>query len=256
MVTLELLGMLRVVVDEVELDISAPLLCRLLVLLSVFRGQVVSQATIAAELWPSEDPTRRDTSIRSYICRLRQLLDTRGGRQNTVLLTHASGYSLDESRMDVDAHRVDEGLAAAVGARRSGDLRQAADISTVALSQFRGEILPGHNVGPTLRAIRTEYEEKHRLLTRIQIDSEIALGEHILVVGRLRRMAEEHPLDEWVHSRLVASLSITGRRSEALIHAQRFHKTTLDELGLPPGPEFLKIHHSVVSGHSPTVTVD
>ncbi|MCU0261945.1 MAG: winged helix-turn-helix domain-containing protein [Ilumatobacteraceae bacterium] len=101
MTDLRALGSLAVVVDGQEVPIGGPRQRRLLAALLVHRGQVVSVDRLADAVFAGEPSDAAATTLRSYVARMRRVLD--GG--DVELVTQAPGYALRAGVDHVDAAR-------------------------------------------------------------------------------------------------------------------------------------------------------
>src|SRR5687767_1991117 len=95
-----LLGPVEAVRDGNALTLGGPRQRVLLALLLLERGRPVPADRLVAELWRGEPPAGADTTLRSYVSRLRRVLGS-----EAAIASGASGYALAVSPERVDAVR-------------------------------------------------------------------------------------------------------------------------------------------------------
>src|ERR687893_514727 len=110
----QVLGDLEVVLGDRVADLGGPKPRTLLALLVAAGGRAAPVEYLINQIWGEDPPARVETSLQSYVARLRKALDR--GRPAERLRTHAGGYSLDVTADEVDARRFDD-LAALRRAR-------------------------------------------------------------------------------------------------------------------------------------------
>ncbi len=248
MIEFRALGPLAVVIDGAEATIGGPRQRRLLAMLLVHHGDVVSVDRLADAVFEGEPTEAARTTMRSYIARIRKVIAS--GAPDVELVTRAPGYGLMGPRAGVDVHRfetlLDEGrrqLGAGDAALAGVTLRQALDVwRGDAYAEFAHEewVLPEAQRLEELRVIAVE-----RL-----VDAELACGRSAESIARLETLVAEHPLREGFRSQLMLALYRSGRQVDAL-RAYRDYRTTLaDEIGLDPSPALADLERRIL-GHDP-----
>ena len=87
---------------------GAPTQRRVLAVLVLHAGEVVSVDRLVDVMWPEGDaPGRADHNVRTYVHRLRSALGDEGGRITTV----GNGYRLELNRHELDARRFEDLVA-------------------------------------------------------------------------------------------------------------------------------------------------
>src|SRR5262249_34220295 len=78
-------------------------------------------------------------------------------------------------------------------------------------------------------------------------DAELDCGRHSEVVAELRDLVASAPLHEGFWRTLMLALFRSGRRSDALAAYGDARRVLLDELGLDPSPETVRLHASILA---------
>ncbi|HEV2374037.1 MAG TPA: tetratricopeptide repeat protein, partial [Streptosporangiaceae bacterium] len=249
----KILGPLEVCDGEAACTPTAPKVRRVFALLLLQTNQVVPTGSLIEELWGQEPPHSATTTVATYIYQLRRAFSQRqvslGVRD--WLVTAAPGYLLRVSPEQVDAHAFKALSRQGRQLLESGQPQAAADVLRRALDLWRGPALANVTTGRLLagHAVHLEEERLRTLELRILADAE--LGRHHALVGELRALVAVHPLNEWLHGQLIAALSRSGRRSEALQAYRHLQALLRDELGLDPHPGLQRLHQDVLNDDLP-----
>ncbi|MGF1597411.1 MAG: BTAD domain-containing putative transcriptional regulator [Acidimicrobiales bacterium] len=241
-VGLEVLGPLRVW-DEAGVDItpSGVLQRRLLALLVLRRGQVVTVDAAIEALWPSEMPRDAVAALQNHLSRLRHLLPV------DVIESVASGYRLDPIRVDVDADRLGVLLA-------DGSLDATARIEVhELLAGWRGPAYPELEDVDAAWGEAAGLEELRVRATEALAEARLAAGDTGGLVADLTGLVAREPLRERPHALLMSALAAMGRTAEALRVYDDFRRILGDELGIAPSPALHAQHSALLGGSGPTV---
>ncbi|GAA4978783.1 BTAD domain-containing putative transcriptional regulator [Yinghuangia aomiensis] len=239
------LGPLRVVIDEVVVDVDGARLQALLTRLALSAGRVVSTATLVDALWPQESVGKRRHALQSLMSRLRRAL---GG--HPALRTVPDGYRLDVPDDAVDALQFERSVKQARGRlAMDGATPQAVDELRQALSLWRGEPFLGLTNVPFATAAAERLCELRLVAVEERIAAELALSvDPRDIVAELSVLVTEFPLREPLRCLLLRSLDAQGRRAEALSAYEEYRGLLAEELGVDPGPELRAIHLDVLRG--------
>ncbi|MFF8844568.1 BTAD domain-containing putative transcriptional regulator [Streptomyces sp. NPDC015127] len=241
------LGPLQLTDGDDKTAVSAPRLQQLIALLLMARGDALPLTALAGELWPDGPPSTADTTIRTYVHELRKLLPGDTDR----LSTGGSGYRLTVRREDVDAF-VFEGLAESArtlmrGGEEPDRLHHAADLLRQALALWRGHAFAGVPTGPQLDLHLAALNAKWLRAAQLRIHLDLLLGSHRDLIGELKGLVCEFPLDDRFLAQLMVALHRCGRRGEAL-RAYRQHQRILHaELGAAPTPRLRRLCGRILS---------
>src|SRR5262245_13355460 len=235
---IKVLGPVEVERDGELVAIGGPQQRRLLALLVVHRGQVVSTDRLIDALWPDEGaPEGAARSMRTYIARLRAVLP------DGWITTQRSGYGLRPDAAAVDLDEFDSLLDDAE--RTPPDV--AVERCEAALRLWRG---------PPFGEFTDEWwalPESSRLIERRATAEEqravalMAIGHHNRAIPDLEQLVAEQPLRERPVRLLMLALDTTGRRAEALRRARAFRVRLADETGLDPSHELDELEAAMLA---------
>src|SRR5437868_2802611 len=126
------LGPLEVIDDGRSLPLGSKKQRAVLAIFLLSPGEALSRDRLIDELWQGAPPPAAETTLRSYLSRLRSALGA--GR----LQTGSTGYALAVAPRELDAHEFEHLLAAGREALARNAPRQAADRLRRALALWRG----------------------------------------------------------------------------------------------------------------------
>jgi predicted ATPase/DNA-binding SARP family transcriptional activator len=230
------LGPLRVTTAEGnDLTPSGALQRRLLALLVLHRGNVVTADTAIEVLWPSGLPADPGAALQNHMSRLRRDLPV------DLITSTGDGYRLDPDAVDVDADR----LVAYVA-----DGADPANAEAI-LARWHGTAYPDLAECDAALAEAARLEELRTRASEVRAQSRLTHGDTAGLVAELTALAAEHPLRERPRSLLIEALTATGRRAEALRVYDDFRRLLGDELGIEPSPALAAQHAALLAGLAP-----
>ncbi|MEV5175406.1 BTAD domain-containing putative transcriptional regulator [Streptomyces flaveolus] len=244
----EVLGPLRVLRAESELDLGYPQARALLGVLLVRPGRPVRMSTIVDVLWPGRPPASAPNAVRRHVGALRKLLEPglpprAPGRR---LLGRNGGYLLEASADEADLLRFRalsrRGMRAAATARPEQAVRHFAG----ALRLWRGPVAAGLQ-GPVRAHPHFAAVDREVLRTaRMAVDAALLCGRADQVLPSVRRAAALNPLDEPLLARLILSLAACGLQAEALATYEDARRDLAAQSGVAPGAELAAAHARVL----------
>jgi DNA-binding SARP family transcriptional activator len=216
----------------------------LLAILLARRGEVVSEQSLIEELWCGCPPTSAANTLHSLVLRLRRRMTEKG---KPVLVRHSPGYVLQISDAQVDAHHFTVATQQAEKAALDGCPSDASELLKKGLSLWRGQAMADVPPTPTVQAEAMRLSEARLAATQQRIDADLLLGSHAGLVGELRALVRDHPLNESLWSQLMRALLLGGRRIEALEAYQEVRGILRDQFGLEPGPELEQLQLQILT---------
>ncbi|HET8619733.1 MAG TPA: BTAD domain-containing putative transcriptional regulator [Acidimicrobiales bacterium] len=216
-----------------------------LALLATRVGRVVPADRLADDLWDGDPPHAASSVLYSYVSKLRRAL---GGR-DCPLVTRAPGYVLDVPPTDVDAHRF-EALVREVEHTPDATPAWVSAHLSEALALWRGPALADF-VGARWaddEAARLD-EVRLRAIER-RLDAELAIGHHKAVVAEVEPLVAAYPLRERLCGQLMLGLYRSGRQAEALRAFSRLRTHLVDELGITPSPDLVRLEAAILQQHA------
>jgi len=230
---------------------SARARCVLAILLLTPRTIVPAEALID-RLWDTRPPPKARESLSVYIARLRAALRQALG-DSVQLVGRARGYLLDVDPEAVDLHQFRRLRRQADALAASGDCDHAALLLRQADGLWRGQALAGIS-GDWVARMRDSLEEERRAAILERVECELELGRHADLVGELRHLLAQHPLDETLTAHQMAALYWSGRPGDALSLYRETRRRLIDEQGTEPGPMLSELHQRIL-GRDPQLAV-
>jgi DNA-binding SARP family transcriptional activator len=239
----ELLGPLRVIVDEAERTVPSGRQRSLLAALLVQPNVVISDDVLVESVWNDRMPDRPRASLNVYAMRLRGSLGDRDGR---LLRTECGGYALRVAASAVDIHRFRMLLASARKAAEQSDAEAESAALTSALALWRGDPFTDITVAAPLATLRAALNEERLYALERLAALDLAAGRAELVVPRLRALATEYPFREHIWYLLALALFRCGRNAEAHTVLADITARLTTELGIDPNIRLTELSATVV----------
>ena len=224
------------------MGLGGPVPRRLLAVLAVHRGAVVSLDRLLEVLWSDSPPATATTSLRTHVSRLRRVLPAA-----VILETVPPGYRLVVPRTAVDADRFEDALHAAATECEPNPAHALALLEEAlgmwqgdAFAEFRGEWW-AHPEAERLEELRLHGRE-------LRAEALLRSGRVEDAVSDARSLTLSHPGRERAWCLLVTALQRSGRQGDALRCATDYRKWLREELGLDPSALFVELEGDVVAG--------
>lgn len=246
MLTVDVLGPLRVTVDGRPVELPAGRLRALLAVLAMSAGRTVPTSRLATAVWGADTPGDPGTNVRTNVKRLRRAL----GPAAPLVVAGPGAYRLAVDRDGVDALRfgclLDE--AAATPDPVVEQSRLAA-----ALALWRGTPFDGIASDWLEQSVAPALQERYLTALERRVDLGLAGGAPPgpAELAELAGLAERHPLRESLWARLLRVLDAAGRPAQALERYELIRRRLADELGADPSPELRELHATLLAGGVP-----
>ncbi|GAA4231071.1 hypothetical protein GCM10022254_27310 [Actinomadura meridiana] len=236
-----ILGSLELRESGKRIAITAPKQRAILVALLLDANNEVPITRLTRAGWDDRPPATAQTTLQSYIYRLRQALSP----LPVELDTSHDCYRLNVAPEAIDLwnfrRRVDRAREHALRGRLSdstAELRRA-------LATWRGNALSGVP-GETLRQEARLLEAERIAAYEELFTTEIRLGNHRHIIPELQKVVSGNPFHESLRALLMSSLYSSGRQVEALQHFSQIRRRLRDDLGIEPCQELQELHQSIL----------
>jgi DNA-binding SARP family transcriptional activator/tetratricopeptide (TPR) repeat protein len=204
-------------------------------------GQVVPVAELVDAIWEAEPPRSARASLQALMTRLRQLLKPLPG---AALTRCGDGYLLEFDHDLVDAER-----SRSLGrAARAADGAAAIPLFDAALALWNGPALADAPDTERVMAIRHGLAEERLSMLQDRLACMLACGREREAAAELPAALARHPLNERLAGMLMATLSRSGQRAEALGVFRHLRGRLVAELGVEPGAELQLLHRRILAG--------
>jgi len=225
------------------IEVGGARLRRLLILLALEPGRVVTTGRLVDGLWADEPPAAAANALQALVSRLRR------AAPELPVESHPAGYRLAVPADAVDAPRF-ERLAASGRAQLRDDPAGAAATLRTALALWRGPALADVAGAEFARAPVARLTELWLTSTEHRVAAELRLGAGPALVAELSELVAAHPLREPLIGALMRALSAAGRPSAALSVYEQARGRLAAQLGVDPSAELAALHLAVLRGES------
>ncbi len=242
-----LLGPVQLLRAGHEIRLGGPRPRAVLALLVLDAGRVVPASRLVEEVWHGSPPPGAAKTLRSYVSRLRALLNL-----DAILAARGGGYVLTLAPDMVDAVRFERLVGAGQALLSQGEAAAAAGLFRQALGLWRGQALADVCEVEPLAREAARLEELRLTAVEGRIEADIAAGLHAEVTGELQGLVAEYPLRERLWRLLVLALYRAERQADALAAYRRARDMLAAELGLEPGQELRQLEQAVLRQEVPS----
>lgn len=240
-VEFQVLGPLRVLIDDREMSLRSRHQQVLLAMLLVHKGHPLSADQLIDALWGEHPPASAATTLHTHLSRLRSRLGLPG-----VIARTGSGYSLQIPFERLDSARFERLISEGRQALRSGDATAASRRLQEGLGLWRGAAFGALAEVDTVRTEAGRLEELKLTAVEERVDADLVLGRHSRLIGELEVLAGEHPFRERFWGQLMVALYRSGRQAEALRTYQQARAVLGEELGIEPSPELHSLEEQIL----------
>lgn len=242
-----ILGSLEIRTADQNIRITAPKQRAVLAALLLNPNHDVTTDQLIRYTWDHRPPATAQTTIQSYIYRLRQLLKP---IPDVTLQTNIDSYALHADPDTIDLHHFHQHICDAGVHAETGELQAAATNLRRALGLWRGNALTGIP-GDTITQQATILNNERITAYEELFDTEITLGHARSIISELHKTVANHPYHELFRAQLMHALYASGRQTEALQHYAHFRRRLRDTLGIEPGAELQHLHRAVLNHTAP-----
>lgn len=240
------LGPIGVAADGQAIDLS-PRLARLLAVLVVNNGSVVSTDRLIDAVWDGDEPERAMNSLRVGITRLRSAL---GDPERIVHQSPGYVLRLHDGELDRDTF-----LSELDEARRAvhvGEFETADGVLERALDRWSGSPLGKFGDEEWARPESARLTERRVEARELKVEVLLATGRADQAVAQARAIIGTEPLRERPRELLMTALYRSGRQAEALREYRAFVDYLADETGLEPSASISKLEARILRNEVPT----
>ena len=195
-------------------------------------GSPQARQRIAGLFWPESGDAQALTNLRRELHHLRQLL----GDEPSLVVTPRDLCWRDTATCRVDLRVFGLERAAAVAAAAAGDDAELLARGTVALDQYKGDLLPGQ-YDDWLIETRAELDRQCADLCDLLGAARARAGDLAGAAAAARRRIQLQPLEEAGYRALMLFQADLGDRAGAVSTYHHCASVLERELGVVPGPE-------------------
>ncbi len=228
-VDVRLLGPLQVL-DSTggEVSIPGPRPRGLLAMLALHAPDALSSDRLVEELWGGESVKDPEASLHVAVSRLRGAIGER------AVETVSGGYRLGIPSSNCDIERFRRHAQRGRQLLTLGQPAKAAEGFRHALAQWHGDPLTDLTQFEFAERAARQLEEERLGVVESLMESELASGNHDLVVGELSGLVDSFPFREQLWGQLMLALYRAGRQAEALRTYGQVRRMLGEELGIEP----------------------
>jgi WD40 repeat protein/DNA-binding SARP family transcriptional activator len=223
---------------------------RLVAMLLIHRNSVVSVDRLAEAVFAGEPTPGAATTLRSYVARVRKVVD--GNGSGATLVTQAPGYLIRLPAESFDVACFERLLADARTKLTHDDAAGALCVTRDALDLWRGSAYAEFADEEWARPEARRLDELRLVAHECLIDAALACGRAVEMIPEVEALVEEQPLREAFRAQLVLALFRSGRQAEALRVVREYRHVLADELGLDPSPSLVELERRVLA-HDPAL---
>lgn len=246
------LGPVRAWRAGAELRLGPPQQQAFAALLLANAGRPVTVTEVVGMLWGQDPPPSAVNVVRRYAGALRRVLEPGLPRMATGrwLLREGGGYRLDVDVTTLDLLRFRDLRTQARAADRADRPAYALESYAQALALWRGHAAAGIPAEARGHPVFAGLDSERLATVKEAADVALRCARAEPVLAQLQGLADDHPLDEPLHSRLIRALALTGQQGRALETYQKIRVLLAEELGVGPSAELLAAHREVLSARS------
>lgn len=217
---------------------------RLLEMVALARGAVVSKPVLADQLWSGRPPPHAIATVETYVAVLRRSVQPGVAGRDTVIRTAAGGYRLDGRRARLDLDDFDETAAAAARA----DPGTAAVLWQRALGIAGRPLLEHEPDAEWAHEVREDYARRAVQAAVRGSRAALAAGDLDLAIFLADDATRRDPLTEDGWQAVIEAHGRAGRPAAAARAAAACLELLASELGVYPSPLTRRLLQAAVAG--------
>lgn len=226
---------------------SAPMARRLLAALLLHANEQVRTSTLIDELWDGEPPRLARKTIQTYVYQLRKPPHSGAGGIGERVETCPNGYRIRLAPDELDLWQFERHLARARADLGDGDPESAARTLRVGLALWRGDAFADIETGPALAARVAQLADARLGAVELRVEADLRLGRHHRLMGELRQLTADHPLNEEFAAQFMLAAYRSGQRGTALETFGQLRRDLVDELGIEPSHRLQRLQRDVLN---------
>jgi len=234
-----------VAADEQRALRHSPRIRRLLALLVVEAGNVVSVDRLADVLWGARQPADPTGAVHNLVSRLRAIIRSSNSERAVRIDTSPPGYRLEVADGALDCARFGQLVDQARDHITSAP-QAAAALLDEALALWRGPAYAEFADEEFARAEATRLGELRLGAAADRVDAALALGCPEEAISLLEPLLTAQPLGHRFRGQHMLALHRAGRSAEALESFRHYRDLLADELGLDPPPELHDLEMAIL----------
>ena len=235
------LGPLEVWAGGRRVAVPGPRQQRLLAVLLLHAGRVLTMDALVDALWDGTPPPTGRRQVHNAVARLRRSV----APIRDLVVREGPGYRAEFAEEQIDGQRFARSVAFAKRQRARGLGQDAIETMSAALELWRGPAFAGLT-GHVIEAAAARFNEERTTALEELMDLRLAEGEGAALVPELTKLCAEHRLRESFARQLMVALHRAERQQEALETYDRIRRALADELGIDPGPALRETHQRVL----------
>ncbi|GAA3680749.1 BTAD domain-containing putative transcriptional regulator [Lentzea roselyniae] len=247
-VRVQLLGPVRAWRGEVELSLGPARQRTLFTVLALRANQIVSREELVDAIWGDTPPSAVDSSLYTYVSRLRRTLEPVRSKRTTgqTLVSTGAGYCLGLEPDMLDVREFDRLRQEAQHSWDRRDVKAARAALDQALELWRGDALAGID-GPFAAQHRVRLNELRLNVMESRAQMMLEAGEVSAAVAELLAITSAYPLRETPRALLMMALHRAGRDDEALEVYRETRELLVEQLGIEPSGQVRRAHDEIIT---------
>lgn len=169
-----------------------------------------------------------------------------------VIESSSSGYLIGLSGNEFDIQEFTELVADASSKLENGQFQEASDLSSRAISMWRGRPFQELDEVDAARAERVRLTELSTVASSTLARALTLQGRVSESIAHLRAIVGENPFNEPMWEELIQAYYLAGRQVDALNAFKQAKQVLGEELGLEPGPRLRQLEEQVLL-HDPAL---